>query len=59
MDIVISSPLITGEEAPMLITREMVREMKQGSVIVDVSIDQGGTCELTKAGKELRKMEYI
>jgi len=51
MDIVISSPLIMGEEAPMLITKDMVKLMKPGSVIVDVSIDQGGTCELTKAAQ--------
>ena len=51
VDVIVSSPLIMGEEAPVLITRDMVKQMKPGSVIVDVSIDQGGTCELTKAGE--------
>jgi NAD(P) transhydrogenase subunit alpha len=53
MDIVVSSPLIMGEEAPMLITRDMVQQMRKGSVIVDVAIDQGGTCELTKAAEKV------
>jgi len=51
LDVIISSPLIMGEEAPMLITKDMVKQMKSGSVIIDVAVDQGGTCELTKAGE--------
>jgi len=51
MDVVIPSILILGEHAPVLITREMVGSMKSGSVIVDVSIDQGGNCELTERGR--------
>jgi NAD(P) transhydrogenase subunit alpha len=50
-DIVIASALVPGEEAPLLITESMVREMKAGSVIVDVSVDQGGNCGLTQAGE--------
>lgn len=51
MDIVFCSVLVPGHRAPVLITAEMVRCMQPGSVIVDVSIDQGGNCELTDAGK--------
>jgi len=47
-DLVIGSVLIPGGKAPMLITRELVRKMKKGSVLVDVCIDQGGCCETSK-----------
>ena len=50
MDIVFCSALVPGKIAPLLITEEMVKEMPNGSVIVDISIDQGGNCELTPAG---------
>lgn len=50
-DIVISSALVPGRLAPILITEDMVKTMKSGSVIVDISIDQGGNCELTKGGE--------
>ena len=50
MDIVFCSALIPGKVAPIIITEEMVKGMKRGSVIVDISIDQGGNCELTPAG---------
>ena len=49
-DIVILSALVPGEIAPVLITEDMVRGMRPGSVIVDVSIDQGGNCALTEQG---------
>jgi NAD(P) transhydrogenase subunit alpha len=39
--------------APVLITDDMVASMRPGSVIVDVSVDQGGNCELTRAGEEV------
>ena len=51
MDIVFCSALIPGKVAPILITEEMVKSMKNGSVIVDISIDQGGNCEITTPGK--------
>ena len=55
MDIVFCSALIPGKVAPIIITEEMVKGMKKGSVIVDISIDQGGNCELTpKGGIETR-----
>lgn len=50
MDIVFCSALIPGKIAPIIITEEMVKGMKRGSVIVDISIDQGGNCELTPKG---------
>jgi NAD(P) transhydrogenase subunit alpha len=50
-DIVILSALVPGEEAPILITEDMVKRMKPGSVIVDVSVDQGGNCAATVAGE--------
>ncbi len=52
-DIVILSALVPGEMAPILVTDEMVKAMRPGSVIVDVSIDQGGNCGLTDPGKNV------
>lgn len=51
MDVVFCSALVPGKVAPILLTEEMVKTMKNGSVIVDISIDQGGNCEITPAGK--------
>jgi alanine dehydrogenase len=48
-DLVIGGVLLPGAAAPKLITREIVRRMKPGSVIVDVAIDQGGCCETSRA----------
>ena len=50
-DIVITTALIPGRPAPRLITAEMVRSMKPGSVIVDMAAEQGGNCELTEPGR--------
>lgn len=47
-DLVISGVLITGAKAPKLITRAMLKTMKKGAVLVDVSIDQGGTFETSR-----------
>ncbi|MGZ9089977.1 MAG: alanine dehydrogenase, partial [Rhodoplanes sp.] len=47
-DLVISGVLIPGAEAPKLVTRAMLPQMKRGSVIVDVAIDQGGSCETSR-----------
>jgi NAD(P) transhydrogenase subunit alpha len=52
MDIVFCSALIPGKVAPILITEDMVKQMKNGSVIVDISIDQGGNCEITPPGRK-------
>jgi len=53
MDIVYCSALIPGKQAPILIDEEMVKMMKPGSVITDVSIDQGGNCSLTVAAETI------
>ncbi len=59
-DIIVLSALVPGEVAQHLITEPMVETMKPGSVIIDVSIDQGGNCALTDPGKELvHKGVYI
>jgi len=51
VDIIITTALIPGKPAPKLITADMVRSMKPGSVIVDLAAEQGGNCELTEPGK--------
>ena len=51
VDIIITTALIPGKPAPKLITAEMVKSMKPGSVIVDMAAEQGGNCELTEPGK--------
>jgi alanine dehydrogenase len=48
-DVVIGAVLLPGAAAPKLVTREMVRKMKAGAVVVDVAIDQGGCFETSKA----------
>ena len=50
-DIVITTALITGRKAPVLVTEDMVKTMKPGAVIVDMAAEQGGNCTLTKAGE--------
>jgi NAD(P) transhydrogenase subunit alpha len=54
-DIVITTALIPGRAAPVLVTEEMVKSMKPGSVIVDMAAPQGGNCPLTEAGKTVIK----
>ncbi len=54
-DICITTAQIPGKKAPVLITEAMVKEMKGGSVIVDLAAEQGGNCELTEPGKEVVK----
>ena len=48
-DLVIGGVLITGARAPRLVTREMITGMRDGSVVVDVAVDQGGCVETIKA----------
>jgi NAD(P) transhydrogenase subunit alpha len=50
-DIVITTALIPGRPAPLLIPKDMVEGMKPGSVIIDLAAENGGNCELTEAGK--------
>lgn len=52
-DIVILSALVANEVAPILVTKEMISTMQPGSIVVDVSIDQGGNCDATNAGSEV------
>jgi H+-translocating NAD(P) transhydrogenase subunit alpha len=52
-DVVIPTALIPGQRAPVLITEEMVRGMRPGSVIVDLAAEQGGNCALTEPDKEV------
>lgn len=54
-DIIITTALIPGKPAPKLITAEMVRSMKPGSVIVDMAAEQGGNCELCEPGQAVVK----
>jgi len=54
-DIVIPTAQVFGKKAPILITEEMVKLLREGSVIVDLAAEQGGNCELTEPGKVVRK----
>ncbi len=54
-DIVITTALIPGRAAPVLVSEDMVRAMKPGSVIVDLAAPNGGNCPLTEAGKTVVK----
>jgi NAD(P) transhydrogenase subunit alpha len=54
-DIVVTTALIPGRPAPVLVTEEMVRSMKPGSVIVDLAAPQGGNCPLTVPGQTVVK----
>lgn len=51
VDVVISTAQVFGKRAPVLITAEMVTSLRPGSVIVDLAAEQGGNCELTRAGQ--------
>jgi NAD(P) transhydrogenase subunit alpha len=51
VDIIITTALIPGKPAPVLITQEMVESMRQGSVIVDMAAEAGGNCALTQPGQ--------
>jgi NAD(P) transhydrogenase subunit alpha len=50
-DVVITTALIPGKKAPILITEDMVKTMKLGSVIVDMAVEQGGNCEISEPGQ--------
>ena len=55
VDIIVTTALIPGKPAPKLITADMVRSMRPGSVIVDLAAEQGGNCELTEPGEAVVK----
>ena len=50
-DVVITTAVVPGKKAPVLVTADMVKGMAPGSVIVDVAAERGGNCELTRAGE--------
>ncbi len=54
-DLVICTAVVPGKKAPLLITEDMVRGMKRGSVIVDLAAERGGNCELTEPGKVVER----
>lgn len=54
-DVVITTAMIPGKRAPVLITSDMVKGMNKGSIIVDLAADRGGNCELTEPGKSVVK----
>ena len=55
VDVIITTALIPGRAAPVLITEAMVRDMKPGSVIVDLASQMGGNCELTEHGRTVTR----
>jgi NAD(P) transhydrogenase subunit alpha len=54
-DIVITTALVPGKKAPVLVTEEMVKEMRPGSVILDMAVEFGGNCEISEKGKTVKK----
>jgi NAD(P) transhydrogenase subunit alpha len=54
-DVVITTALVPGKPAPKLIPADVVADMKPGAIIVDLAVAQGGNCELSENGKEVRK----
>jgi len=54
-DVVITTALVSGQRAPILVSEEAVKRMRPGSVIVDLSAEQGGNCALTEPGKTVVK----
>lgn len=58
-DIVFCSALLQGKLAPNLLTEEMVKTMPVGSCVVDISIDQGGNCEITVPGEKVEKHHVL
>ncbi|HWH45707.1 MAG TPA: Re/Si-specific NAD(P)(+) transhydrogenase subunit alpha [Thermoleophilaceae bacterium] len=55
VDAVITTALVPGKPAPLLVTADAVRRMKEGSVIVDLAAETGGNCELTEPGETVQK----
>jgi NAD(P) transhydrogenase subunit alpha len=55
VDIIITTALIPGKPAPVLVTEDMVKAMRQGSVIVDMAAEAGGNCSLTQPGQVIER----
>jgi len=58
-DVVIASALVPGEVAPVLLTEDMIASMNPGSVVMDVAVDQGGNCALTKPGVDVLRHDVL
>ena len=58
-DVVITTAAVPGRKAPVLVTTSMVEGMADGAVVVDMAADQGGNCELTKAGEVMRPQRRV
>ena len=54
-DIVITTALVPGKKAPVLVTEEMVKKMRPGSVVLDMAVEFGGNCEVSELGKTVKK----
>ncbi|HOJ18655.1 MAG: Re/Si-specific NAD(P)(+) transhydrogenase subunit alpha [Ignavibacteriales bacterium] len=54
-DIVITTALVPGKKAPILVTEEMVKHMREGSVVLDMAVEFGGNCEVSENGKTVKK----
>jgi len=54
-DIVITTALVPGKKSPVLVTEEMVKNMKPGSVVLDMAVEFGGNCEISENGKIVKK----
>ena len=54
-DIVITTALVPGRKAPILVTEEMVKNMRPGSVVLDMAVEFGGNCEISEKGKTVKK----
>ncbi len=56
-DIVITTALVPGKKAPILVTEEMVKNMKPGSVVLDMAVEFGGNCEVSEKDKTVKKYD--
>ncbi len=54
-DIVITTALVPGKKAPVLVTEEMVKSMRPGSVVLDMAVEFGGNCEVSEKGQTVKK----
>ncbi|HSW53650.1 MAG TPA: Re/Si-specific NAD(P)(+) transhydrogenase subunit alpha [Ignavibacteriaceae bacterium] len=54
-DIVITTALVPGKKAPVLVTEEMIKHMRPGSVVLDMAVEFGGNCEVSEKGKNVKK----
>ena len=57
--IVITTALVPGKKAPILVTEEMVKKMRPGSVVLDMAVEFGGNCEISEVGKTVKKHDVV